>query len=210
MTFEQYNIDHLTTTMTTMTYKGDTYEIQRTEQPSLTTDTLDGLTNSHAWCVDKDKNIIEPSPIDNFWEMPIYILGLDKDRPVYEEFDLPKQKAMLTHYVKEWGGKPKWFKKLCKTQPQFGNCHYNAIGNKINDPSCKIRFGKMGYKYKNSEDVYWEWGDTDRALFTQDQETYQRKTILLLRRKDKGLIKILRNSNDPQAQTLLDAMARMR
>ena len=192
------------TTMTTMTYRGDTYEIEHAKCDTLTTDTLETYSNAHAWCVDKDKNIIEPTPIANFWELPIYIFGLDKDRAVYEEFALPKQKEMLNHYVKEWATKPKWFKQLCKTQPQFGNCHYNAIGHKINDPSCKIRFGKMGYKYKNSEKVYWEWGDNDKAQFADDQAYYQHKVVMLLKRKDKGLIKVLRNSNDPGAQQLLN------
>jgi len=111
----------------------------------------------HCWIVENDKIIDFNFPE---YEMIKCMRGLTGDN-IYEPVPIEEQK--------------KWFRLMHKKSsafnqidpimykfyknPQYGCCFVNALAYKKNSKNkCKIVIGKMGWRKKNSNDIFWEYG----------------------------------------------------
>ena len=109
----------------------------------------------HCWIVENDKIIDFNFPEH---QMVKRIQGLVGDN-IYEPAPIDEQKM--------------WFKKMYEKSivfladgilyqfyknPQYNCCFINALAYKKNNKNCKIVIGKMGWRKKNSNDIFWEYG----------------------------------------------------
>ena len=154
----------------------------------------DIYNNAHSWCVLNGK-IIDPTPMP--FELTAYCMNLDLQQPVYEEFDIEKQKEIMELVVYKYKNLPKEEKRLLKEEPQLKKCFYNALIYKLNNPEVKIRYGKMGWRYKNNNnDVWWEFGDTDTKNHNNYKLNFSNKVISLAKMNNKTFYKLLKQAPD--------------
>ena len=131
--------------------------------------TKDTERSFHCWIANQEGDIID----DHFEEYDeiIKVRGL-RNEPVYMPFNIEKQKKI-------W----RWFKKQLKEDTDFGGikhgyeyfvkerrkatfqrCTFNVLINLElmkfkGDSNYRIVIGSMGWRYKNSDDVWFEYGD---------------------------------------------------
>ena len=103
-------------------------------------------TSLHFWLVDKDGNIIDPTP-------PAY-----KGKRHYRAFKY-NQKSFLTFWWNKWKTHPK--KKLMTETlyeaPLPRKCMYNVFVYWKKHKDCKIVIGSLGFQEGNGR-IFWEFG----------------------------------------------------
>tara|TARA_R100001163_G_scaffold57682_1_gene45653 strand:+ start:255 stop:1055 length:801 start_codon:yes stop_codon:yes gene_type:complete len=123
----------------------------------------DKFEDCHTWCV-MDGKVIDPTPIGAGNEWAINFLKLEKT-PIYVPHDDKTQKLFLEELIFRMvleSNTPNAPKRDCYNNPIFGWCYYNAWAFKQHNPTAKIVFGSVGFKYKknnkkgrNKQDRYW-------------------------------------------------------
>ena len=106
--------------------------------------------DTHAWVV-MDGKVIDPTPMNDADEWAIYFLKLEKT-PTYIPYDDETQKLfteeLIYRNVLEAQARGNYHDHY--KEPIYGQCYYNAWAFKKHNPTAKVVFGSVGYKFKNS------------------------------------------------------------
>jgi len=118
----------------------------------------------HCWIANKEGDIID----DHFEEYDYIkkVRGL-KDEPVYLPFNEEKQKAIWKNFKKQlkkdkgYGGTKHGYEVFVKKYKRvtYQRCTFNVLINLEKNPDYRIIIGSMGWRYKNSDDVWFEYGN---------------------------------------------------
>ena len=157
---------------------------------------LNGFHDAHAWCV-MDGKVIDPTDISPGNEWAINHLNLEKT-PTYVPYDDNTQKLFTEEFIfrmvvekrtKNVPKRPDFYK-----TPKYGYCYYNAWAFKQHNPTAKIVFGAVGFKYKrrkgkknrNQKPRYWvQYGHIEGGVARDD--TIKKALEYAVRHKDKVL-----------------------
>ncbi len=110
----------------------------------------DKFEDTHTWVV-MDGKIIDPTPMRDANEWAIYFLKLEKT-PTYIPHDDETQKLfteeliyriVLEQKARKGEGHDHY------KDPKYGQCYYNAWAFKQHNPTAKLVFGSVGYKFKS-------------------------------------------------------------
>lgn len=121
--------------------------------------------DTHTWCV-MDGKVIDPTDISPGNEWAINFLKLE-ETPMYVPYDDDTQKLFMEEFIfrkvleettPNTPKRPDFYK-----NPEFGYCYYNAWAFKQHNPTAKIVFGAVVFKYKkkkgkknrNQKPRYW-------------------------------------------------------
>ena len=125
--------------------------------------TVDG----HAWCENKDGEVVfDPSFGEYKFIKMVNKLEGEKQYEIVPEMSGKVMECIKIH-IKDFKktskalGKPMSFENIMKMflkYPKFGCCFLNAYSYKFANPEVKLMVGKMGWKKKNSEEIFWEYG----------------------------------------------------
>ena len=101
----------------------------------------------HFWLVDKDGNIIDPTP------------SAYPYKKHYRPFKNEYQKKFLDFWWNMWKTHPhkNIMKKLLYTNPQDRKCMYNCFVYLRHHKDCKIVIGSLGFELSKGS-VFWEFG----------------------------------------------------
>lgn len=109
----------------------------------------DKFEDTHTWVV-MDGKIIDPTPMSDANEWAIYFLKLEKT-PTYIAHDDETQKLfteeLIYRIVLEEKARGKYHDHY--KEPRYGQCYYNAWAFKKHNPTAKLVFGSVGYKFKS-------------------------------------------------------------
>ena len=108
----------------------------------------DKFEDTHTWVV-MDGNIIDPTPLKEANEWAIHFLKLEQT-PTYEAYDDDTQKLFTEELIYRivLEQKARGFIDCDYENPKYGRCYYNAWEFKKHNPTAKIVFGSVGYKFK--------------------------------------------------------------
>lgn len=119
----------------------------------------DNMRDIHFW-VERDGKIIDPmfkeyeeiKKIRNLSDEIVYKPITDK-KLIYKyvkEFHNGWDHLGRSHEIFEWASKGGLF-------PMFGECYWNSL-NEIKKNGGKLKVGSMGWRIKNSKEVFYEYG----------------------------------------------------
>jgi len=116
----------------------------------------------HAWIVDNEDNIFDPH--FSIYDYIKEVNNCEGER-CYEPLSPEKQKEMFHKFMTQatnMFGKnfcTKTFLYKFYTNPRPTMCFVNSLAfKKCSKRNCKIVIGKMGWRKKGSNEIFWEYG----------------------------------------------------
>ena len=160
----------------------------------------DKFEDTHTWVV-MDGNIIDPTPLKEANEWAIRFLKLE-ETPTYIAYDDDTQKLFIEELIYRVVLEQKARGSLASNDnyafPKYGQCYYNAWAFKKHNPTAKIVFGSVGYKFKNKRKnakakYFVLYGNLEGEDHTED---YLEKALCYAKRKrDQDLFLLLLQFN---------------
>ena len=127
-------------------------------------DKMDG----HFWVVDHDNNIFDDTGFYQYHQTKT-LWGLEGEC-IYYEAPLLVQQVMLKKFISK---AEDTVKRLGISWCQYGSCDRNAVITKRQleqenpNKTYRIVFGSMGWKKKDIDEVFWEFGGADWTKVSQ-------------------------------------------
>tara|TARA_R110000823_G_scaffold270717_2_gene390270 strand:- start:4528 stop:4896 length:369 start_codon:yes stop_codon:yes gene_type:complete len=118
--------------------------------------------DGHAWCENKDGEVVfDPSFKEYKFIKMVNKLEGENQYEIVPELS-GKVMACIKIHIKDFKKNNKMsFENIMKMflkYPKFNCCFLNAYAYKFANPEVKLMVGKMGWKKKNSGEIFWEYG----------------------------------------------------